>query len=59
MSLEVKKLLGQAIVQLINGDKQKAAELSTKAHQIWSMEQHLCATVEEILNYKNRGREMA
>lgn len=56
MSPVLQKLLGQAVVRIINGDKKKAAELSKKAHYTWFAEHHLHATVEEILNHKNKGR---
>lgn len=56
MSPGLQKLIGQAVIRLINGDKQKAAELSKKAHKIWYAEYHLHATVEEILKHKSKGR---
>lgn len=59
MSPVLEKLIGQAVIRLINGDKCQAAELSAKAHEMWMIEDCLHATVEEILNYKNKGRKSA
>ena len=48
----LRKLLGQAVVRLINGDRKAAAELSKQAHLMWFRQNHLFATVNEIINYK-------
>jgi len=54
MSPKVQKVLGQAIVRLINGEKKAAAELSKQAHFMWYKENHLTATIAEIIKNKRR-----
>lgn len=54
MSPGLQKLVGQAVVRLIGGDKHKAAELSKQAHFMWYKENHLTATIEEIIKNKRR-----
>lgn len=57
MSPGVQKLIGQAIVQLIIGNMNKAAELSAKAHKMWFKEYHLHATIGEIIKNKSVRKE--
>lgn len=52
MSKAAYKLLGQAIVRYIAGDKKKAAELSSKAQEQYDKRQHLQVSVREILVHK-------
>jgi hypothetical protein len=52
MNMAARKLLGQAIVRYIAGDKEKAAELSSKAQELCDKRQHLQVPVREILIHK-------
>jgi hypothetical protein len=52
MSAAICKLLGQAIIRHIAGDKEKAAELSSRAQEQYEKEHHLYVSVLEILIHK-------
>ncbi|MGE5631729.1 MAG: hypothetical protein ACM3TR_11605 [Caulobacteraceae bacterium] len=60
MSPAVKRLLGQALIRTMIGDKSMAAELSAKARKIYDKEydkeMHLYARIDEIL--KHKGHEI-
>ena len=47
MSKAVYKLLGQAIVRHMSGNKEKAVELSLKAQKLYENEHRLNASVKE------------
>jgi|GEM_PF-5854807 len=59
MSPVLQKLLGQAIVRLVAGDRGRAAELSAKAQDVWMHEHRLHASIRDILNYKMNRRKPA
>lgn len=59
MNPVLQKLLGQAIIRLVAGDRGRAAELTAKAHDIWMREHHLHASIRDILNYKIKRRKSA
>ena len=45
----IKKLLGQAVVRTMIGDKREAAELASRARDVYDKERHLFVRIEEIL----------
>jgi hypothetical protein len=55
MSAVICKLLGQAIVRHIAGDKEKAAELSSIAQEQYEKDRHLYVSIWEILIHKGNN----
>lgn len=52
MGYKICKLVGQAIIRHLSGDKEKANELSSIAQELYDREQHLYVSIWEILIHK-------
>jgi hypothetical protein len=52
MIIEVQKLVQQAVIRYLNGDRQQFEQYANQAHEIYKRETHLYVPIEEILKEK-------